>query len=137
MSDIPLREYIENQLYEQDKRTNLKFTQIERRMEDNAKALEIQAREYERRLEALNGEAGRIRNIQDTYVPRETFEAYQKERADADKRLAEGVEVNARRFEDELKELRGSSKGGAAEIWTRGLAVIAILIAAAATFNPA
>jgi len=38
------------------------------------RALQLQAKEYERRLEALNGEAGRLREMQNTYIPREVFD---------------------------------------------------------------
>jgi hypothetical protein len=38
------------------------------------KALKIGAAEYERRLELLNGEAERLRKMQETYLPRELFE---------------------------------------------------------------
>lgn len=34
------------------------------------KALDLQAKEYERRLDALNGEAGRIAKIQNDFVPK-------------------------------------------------------------------
>ncbi len=39
-----------------------------------AKALKLQAREYKRRLKDLNGEAGRLREMQERYVPREVHE---------------------------------------------------------------
>lgn len=42
-------------------------------------ALKLQAKETERRLDNLNGEAERLRNIQATYLPREVYEANQKE----------------------------------------------------------
>jgi len=35
-------------------------------------ARELQAREYERRLDGLNGESDRLKHMQGTYVPRET-----------------------------------------------------------------
>lgn len=38
------------------------------------KALELQAREYERRLEALNHEADQLKEMQGRYVPREVYE---------------------------------------------------------------
>jgi len=47
------------------------------------KARSIQFNEYERRLEALNGEAGRIREVLEKTVPREVFEQYIKSQADA------------------------------------------------------
>jgi hypothetical protein len=34
----------------------------------------LQAKEYERRLEGLNGEAGRLRNMQQEYISREVFD---------------------------------------------------------------
>lgn len=38
------------------------------------KALELQAKEYERRLEALNHEADQLKEMQGRYVPREVYE---------------------------------------------------------------
>ena len=40
-----------------------------------ANALTLQAREYERRLDFLNGEAGRLREMQATYLPREVYDS--------------------------------------------------------------
>lgn len=48
------------------------------------KALQLQAKEYERRLSDLNGEAGRLRDMQATYVPREVFDTVVK---DLEKRI--------------------------------------------------
>jgi len=39
-----------------------------------AKALKLQAREYKRRLKDLNGEARRLREMQERYIPREVFD---------------------------------------------------------------
>ncbi len=39
------------------------------------KAMAVQAREYERRLELLNGEATRLREMQITYLPREVCDS--------------------------------------------------------------
>jgi hypothetical protein len=47
------------------------LTERIRRMEQ---ARKIQAKEYKRRLNDLNGEAKRIRDIQTEYVPREVFD---------------------------------------------------------------
>lgn len=44
---------------------------MEMKLESNERALELQAKEYERRLADLNGEADRLRNMQSTYLPRE------------------------------------------------------------------
>ena len=42
-------------------------------------ALKLQAKEYERRLHDLNGEAARLRGIQQEYIPREVYDAKVKE----------------------------------------------------------
>jgi hypothetical protein len=38
------------------------------------KALKLQAKEYERRLEDLNGEAGRLKQMKAELTPREVFD---------------------------------------------------------------
>lgn len=53
----------------------LKFSERE-------KALELQAKEYDRRLEHLNGEATKLTRMQATYIPREVYEANKKENDD-------------------------------------------------------
>ena len=52
---------------------------VDIKFEENEKALKIQAQEYERRLEALNGEAERLRQMQTTYLPRELYSIEHKE----------------------------------------------------------
>lgn len=47
---------------------------IEERFRARDEALHLQAKEYERRLDALNGEAERLRQIQASYIPREVFD---------------------------------------------------------------
>ena len=49
------------------------------RFVDAEKALELQNREVARRLDFLNGEAERLRQMQATYLPREVYEANCKE----------------------------------------------------------
>jgi len=39
----------------------------------NDRSLTLQAKEYERRLNDLNGEANRIKNMQETFLPREVY----------------------------------------------------------------
>ena len=65
MSDISLREYIEKVI-------ELKFKAYD-------DALSLQAREYTRRLEALNHEAQKLTTMQATYVSREVYDAKIKE----------------------------------------------------------
>jgi hypothetical protein len=45
------------------------------------KALRLQAEEYGRRLDALNHEAAQLKQMQTTYLPRETYESDQKTKA--------------------------------------------------------
>ena len=49
------------------------------RFEKTNTALELQAKEYERRLNSLNGEAERLRYMQSTYMPREVYESKHNE----------------------------------------------------------
>jgi len=65
MTDITLREYIEKVI-------ELKFKAYD-------DALSLQAREYTRRLEALNGEAQKLTTMQASYVGREVYDAKIKE----------------------------------------------------------
>ena len=56
------------------KYVNEKFDSQKKLDKVKDKALKLQAKEYQRRLKDLNGEAERLRNIQATYIPREVFE---------------------------------------------------------------
>lgn len=49
-------------------------TTVHERLAAITEARILQAREYERRLENLNGEAERLRQIQASYLPREVWE---------------------------------------------------------------
>lgn len=49
------------------------------RFTDAEKALDLQNKEVARRLEFLNGEAERLRQMQATYLPREVYDANCKE----------------------------------------------------------
>jgi len=53
--------------------------EIDLRFEALNTAIALQASEYARRLDLLNGEADRLREMQKTYVGRETYESEQKE----------------------------------------------------------
>jgi len=68
MNEITLREYLELQI-------------------SNAqRALEVQAKEYERRLESLNHEAEQLKSMQRTYVQQDTFNSMMSQ-VDKDLRL--------------------------------------------------
>ena len=55
---------------------------FELRVKTAETALELQAKEYERRLDALNKEAERLREIQACYLPRDTCEVQYKNISD-------------------------------------------------------
>lgn len=78
-----LKKYTDEQFEHLEKLTNEKFRSRDLAFEEykiiTQRALELQAKEYERRLDALNGEAGRLRLIQANYIPREVFDAAIKE----------------------------------------------------------
>lgn len=65
---ISLKEFLTEKIENLKEVTNLKFDKTEQ-------ALQLEATELARRLEILNGEASRLREIQSTYLPRELFEA--------------------------------------------------------------
>lgn len=44
------------------------------RIDAMKEALELQAKEYERRLDLLNGEARKLHDMQQSYIPREVFD---------------------------------------------------------------
>ena len=52
---------------------------LEVKLESAEKALTLQAKEYERRLADLNGEAARLMEMQSKYLPRETYEIQHRE----------------------------------------------------------
>lgn len=132
-----------------------KFASI--RVENAAvsEALRLQHEEYKRRLHDLNGEAQRLRDIQATYVPRESYESYVKEaeakaaallaRVDETREaLEKATGETTKRLEQQIKELSGESRqrlGGetaaekarttASDLWARTVAAAAVLIALA------
>lgn len=69
---VSLKEFIMTQIEAQSELTRQQFEFID-------KATRLQAVEYERRLESLNGEANRIREILASCVPRETYDIQHNE----------------------------------------------------------
>jgi uncharacterized membrane protein YukC len=67
MNDIPQREYFEKLLIEIEHKIDLRFDSLD-------KALSLQAREYERRLEILNNEQSRLAAERLHFLPREVYE---------------------------------------------------------------
>jgi hypothetical protein len=84
---------------------------IDERFSANRIAHDLQAGEYARRLEILNGEAERLRSIQATYLPREVAEArfteLEERAAQAIRVSTEKLEQTIRTFDDKLNVHRG------------------------------
>lgn len=65
---VSLKDYIEEKISNLEEKMDLKFIANER-------AGLIDSKEIARRLEILNGEAERLRQMQATYLPREVYES--------------------------------------------------------------
>lgn len=82
---------------------------LEARMAERDKALKVQAKEYERRLEALNHAHEQAIQVQHTYVTEDKFEAQIKAeslaRSEAVDRVNERFNDHVRRYEDRHQEL--------------------------------
>ncbi|MDQ5870850.1 MAG: hypothetical protein M3547_01405 [Acidobacteriota bacterium] len=89
--DISLREYLES-------RVACERALADERRESASLALKLQATEYERRSEAVERDASRLKESQTNYAPRETFELFMKEASrrldDITVRLAESDATN-------------------------------------------
>lgn len=66
--------------------------------EANEKALILQAKEYEKHLSELNGEAGRLKDMQSTYIPREVYERDKAEWIDKLEKLTKWQDVMSGRI---------------------------------------
>ena len=64
-----------------------KLHALRTRMDGQDRALDLQSKEYARRLDLLNGEADRLRQMQMTYVPRELYERNDAQRCEDIKAL--------------------------------------------------
>lgn len=90
---------------------------VDEREKHNRRQLRLQHEEYKRRLDDLNHEAERIALIQESYVPRETFDGY-----------VEKQEEDAQRVREALS-LASGEKLGSGEIITRLFASLGFLMA--------
>lgn len=100
-------------------------------------ALELQATEYERRLDALNGEAGRLAKVLDQSVPREVYEAYVKA---TEKEHSVAIDALSTRIDTERSariRLEGSLSTWRFIVTFLGLGgVVALLLGLIAVFGP-
>jgi len=75
-----------------------KFNSINHRDKIISQSLKLQAKEYKRRLEDLNGEASRLRQMQSSYIPREVYE-------NSLKSVLDKTEAAAKALSDKQQEL--------------------------------
>lgn len=117
MADVPLREFIERIIAENNlRRDDLRAEDrrwVEREFKSQERALELQAREYERRLSDLNHAHAEATRVLGTYLPRELYERAHTEvvdwQAKADIRFVE-VESRVKSVELGLVNLPGGIK---------------------------
>lgn len=129
---INVRGFFERVLKEQEKLDEERTKRIEEKFAELDKALKLQAREYERRLEALNGEYKRDQSRQAHYVSLDkwesTNEAEKTAREAALLRVNEKFDTGIKHVNDQLSEyikryelerreidLRLAAQAGAAE----------------------
>jgi hypothetical protein len=84
--------------------------------EGDQKALELQAKEYERRLADLNNENQRITSVLDQSIPREVFEAYKSSEQTA-------KELARRELQAWKDSVNGETSANAARVKTWTLAI--------------
>lgn len=85
---ISLRDFIEERLDAIQKLHQKDIEAFKQYTHATDEARKLQAAEYERRLDALNGEQARIAQSQATYISREIWEAFQKEHRALTERMA-------------------------------------------------
>ena len=89
------------------------------------RALQIQAKEYERRLEHLNGEQERLSEERQAFLPRERFETYLKEQDTLYNHVNKGYEDRFSTIMQFINEQRGKNQGINLS-WTVLLAVVTL-----------
>lgn len=107
MADVPLRDFIERIIAENNlRRDDLRAEDrrwVEREFRALEKALDLQAREYERRLELLNHAHAEAQRILATYLPRELYERAHQEVVEWQRKAdVAGVELESRLKSTEL-----------------------------------
>jgi hypothetical protein len=97
----------------------VKFARLEERIVAADRALSVATQELHRRLEMLNGEASRLREMQASYIPRETYD-----------RGVDAIEKATRSMESELDRRLKVLETGAANMqgrtWVGGAIVLII-----------
>ena len=63
----------------ENEQVDVRLARLEEQVRASAFALELQTTEFHRRLDELNGEAGRLKSMQANYISRETYESKHEE----------------------------------------------------------
>jgi len=90
MSEVTLKEFFEAKLHAIDALREKDIKAFYEYVKTASEALKLQAREYERRLESLNGEQARIAKTQETYISREIWERF----VDEDRQWKSRIEIS-------------------------------------------
>lgn len=109
---VRLRDYFERLLHEQERRYELRLDQMD-------KALTLQAKEYERRLNSLNHEAARILAAAEKSVSLEKFEGFER-------RYLDYVSATSRALNLKQGSDRGVSTAWAAVV--SGFAIVGVVV---------
>lgn len=109
-----------------------KFSSIYRIEKIKENSLKLQAKEYKRRLDDLNGEAGRLRAMQSTYIPREVYENSLKSVLDKTEAAAGSLAEKQQELVDKtivpMREWQNKLQGNIAVIVIVGGAIWAIIM---------
>lgn len=110
---LSLREYLEVRLAEMDRRYEQRFAAQERALSNalaaSDKALAVAAREYERRLEALNGEQARLAADRERFVSQDAYDTWR-----------DGVNA--------ALSVGAGKERGIAAVWAVGVVVAALIL---------
>jgi hypothetical protein len=104
---------------------NISIARVEERIIASDRALTVSTQELHRRLESLNGEAGRIREILASCVPREVYDRGLDS-------LEKSINVTAVDFDRRLKALENANANMAGRTWIGGAVILIIAAAIAA-----
>lgn len=95
----------------------------EEQLRSSGLALKLQASEYERRLETLNGNNQNVSDLTKTFLTQDAFRAWTDSRLAAEERLREADLTWKRNIDRQLSEARGASNRTFALITTLLVAV--------------
>jgi hypothetical protein len=110
-----------------DDKLEVAFARLEERIIASDRALTVATAELHRRLEMLNGEASRLREMQATYVPRETFDRSVEAIEKATKVMEEGLDARVKTLENANANMAGKTWIGGAVILIMAAAIAAVI----------